>query len=456
MQRSLLFGPFLFCLAAAGLIGCARSGPAAPSAGAPPPIAVDVVHAARRDLAEYALLDGQIAPSLSSALSLQQAGTVLAVNVKEGDHVRQGEVLAEIDDRVLRAQLAQNQGSFDQAAAHFTGSSLTSPINGAQVRSNLVAAREQLAQQRAALRSAEAAFRTSQSLELSNQALLRQGYLARTVYEQSHSSFIAAQQALASARAGVSSAGAAVIAAERNLGQVGVQAQDVAANRGARAQARAQVSLLRTEVDQAVLRAPFDGEVTARLLDPGAYAGPNQPILRVASIDPVYVDFDVQDDELPFLRKGTPVTFRLTGPRPRAYSGVVSTVNAVPVDGTLQYRVRLVEPNPGNSLRGGMLVSVALRKAAARNALVVPASAIGHGMDGKANLFLISGEHARLLPVEVGMTTDELAQISSGGLRAGDVVVRTRSDMLADGAPVKIVSIHPLPASSSQPPGEHK
>jgi RND family efflux transporter MFP subunit len=421
-----------------------------------PPLAVDVSHAALRDLAEYALIDGQIAPSLSSALSLQQAGTVLAVNVHEGDHVRQGEVLAEIDDRVLRAQLAQNEGSLAQAAAHFTGSSLTTPINGEQVRSNLVTARQQLAEQRDTLRSAEAALRSALSLDLSNQSLFKQGYLARTVYEQSHSSFVAAQQAVASAQAGVTQAGAAVIAAERSLGQVGVQAQDVEANRGAREQARAQVSLLRTEVDQAVLRAPFDGEVTARLLDPGAYAGPNQPILRVASIDPVYVSFDVQDDELPFLQTGTPVTFHLTGGSRRAYSGVVSTVDAVPVDGTLQYRARVVEPNPGNILRGGMLVSVALRKAFAHDALVVPASAIGHGMDGKANLFLVSGDHARLLPVEVGMMTDELAQVSGSGLRAGDPVVRTRPDMLTDGAPVKIVSVRPLPPSSSLPPGDSK
>jgi HlyD family secretion protein len=453
MQRPFLFGSISLLVAAAGLSGCSHGNAGAQgAAGKMPPVAVDVVHAGLRDLAQYSLLDGQIAPSLSSSLALQQAGTIMAVNVREGDHVNQGQVLAQIDDRVLRAQLAQNQALLTQAGAKLSGSAQTTPINGEQVRSSLVAAKQQLAEAQNALRSAQAAYHSAQIIDDSNQKLLTQGYVARTAYEQNHATFIAAQQSLASAQATVTQDRAALLSAQRNLGQIGVQAQDVVANQGAQAQARAQVSLLETEIDQAVLRAPFDGEVTSRLLDPGAYAGPNQPILQVSAVDPVYVNFDVPDDQLQYAHRGTPVSFHLSGTNARTYTGLINAINAVPVNGTLQYRARVIQANPGNELRGGMLVSVALRKSFVHDALVVPRESVGHGMDGKANVFVISDAHAHMVPVTVGMMTDELAQISGSSVHAGDTVVRTRPDTLMDGADIKVASTGTLPASSARPP----
>ena len=326
--RRLSFLPII--LAAFAGSGCSHDSTQAQTKGPPamPPVPVDVTHVAVRDLANYALLDGQIAPSLSSALSLQQAGTILAVNVQEGDHVRRGEVLAQIDDRVLHAQLSQNQAAVTQAVAHLQSSSLTTPINGAQVNSGLVAARQQLAEALNALKAAKGAFRSAQVVDVSNQRLLAQGYVAQTTYEQNHSTFVSAQQAVASAKATVLQDQAALLSAERNIGQIGVQAQDVAANQGALEAARAQVQMLSTQIDQAVLRAPFDGVVTARLLDPGAYAGPNQPILQLAAVDPIFVNFDVPDDQLNLAQAGTPVSFSLGGGHSRAYTGHVSAVNA--------------------------------------------------------------------------------------------------------------------------------
>ena len=99
-----------------------------------------------------------------------------------------------------------------------------------------------------------------------------------------------------------------------------------------------------------------------------------------------------------------------------------------------------------------MLVSVALRRAFVHDALVVPRSAIGHGMDGQTNMFVISGDHAHAVGVTVGMQTDLLAQISGKDVHPGDVVVQTRPDTLGDGAAVKIASTSEVPPSSTAPP----
>src|SRR5690242_1984452 len=109
-------------LAAAVLVllasACAPRGPARQG---PPPLAVDVAAAQRHDIATFASLDGQIAPLQQAVLSTQQAGTVVSVYVNEGERVGAGQVLAKLDDALLRAQLAQQQATVEQARAVLRG-----------------------------------------------------------------------------------------------------------------------------------------------------------------------------------------------------------------------------------------------------------------------------------------------------------------------------------------------
>ena len=112
-----------------------------------------------------------------------------------------------------------------------------------------------------------------------------------------------------------------------------IQGQQIAVNRGQLAAAQAQVRLLETQIAQTSIIAPFDGVVTQRLLDPGAFASPNQPVVRVSQIDTVYVNVNVPDDDLPYVRTGTPVSFTHVEPRQPTYKASVMDVNATPTRG---------------------------------------------------------------------------------------------------------------------------
>src|SRR6202034_1549303 len=65
-------------------------------------------------------------------------------------------------------------------------------------------------------------------------------------------------------------------------------------------------------------------------------------------------------------------------------AGAIYDVNATPTTGTLSYRARVVMPNPDDALRGGMLVSVAVRTRYAPHAIVVPITAVVQGATGAA------------------------------------------------------------------------
>jgi HlyD family secretion protein len=417
----------------------------------PPPLAVDVAKAQQRDIATYLSLDGQIAPLQDSTLSSTQSGTIADVAVNEGDRVTQGQLLAHLDDSQLRAQLAANEATVQQQRAQLSATAVQAPISSqqyssavSQAQTNLTQAENRVATDRAALKNAKLGHD-------SNAQLVQKGYVAQTAMEQANANYVAAQQELNNALQALPAAQAALRTAKTNTGQTGVDQAHISEARAQLGQAVANVQLLQTQIAQSAIYAPFDGVVTARLLDPGAFAGPNQPIVRVSQIDQVYVNANVPDEDLGYVRVGTPATFTASSLPGRTFHGTISDVNATPTTGTLSYRARIRQPNPGGTLRGGMLVTLTVQKERHAGAIVVPRTALFQTDQG-ANVYTVVDGKAKLLPVQVGLQTDTLAEVRSPSVRPGTVVITTRPDALQDGSVVAIGG--PTPGQSA-PKGPH-
>lgn len=393
--------------AAVALGGCAKHGP---QQRGPMALDVEVAQAQRRDIATYLTLDGQIAPLEDSTLAFQQSGPVTAVYVNQGDRVSAGQLLAKIDDSTLRAQLGQVEAQIAQASAQAQSSALNVPITQSQTSQAVTSAR-------AALANAKLTYDQ-------NQQLFKQGYVSQSALEQSRAQYVAAQSQYQTAVA--------------NQGTTGVQTSNAAAAREAVHAAQAQANTLRTQIGQTSLYAPFDGMVTARLMDPGAMATPGNPVLKLSKIDTVWVNVNVPDEDLSYVHAGTPVNFVASQLGGRKFSARISTVNAVPTQGTLSYEARIRQPNPDASLRGGMLVSVTIQKERKANAIVVPRQAVAQTDEG-SNVFIVtSGNKAEEVPVQVGVQTDTLSEVRSPRITPGTTVITTRPDALQNGSTVAI------------------
>jgi HlyD family secretion protein len=442
--RALLLGSAFALI----LGGCGT--PAAKGPQGPPPLAVDVGKATQQDIATFLTLDGQISPLQESTLSSTQSGTLAAVYVTEGQHVTKGQLLAKLDDAQLRAQLAENEGLLEQARARLASSTISQPIQSQQYTSSLASARQGLDAARNRVATSDAALKSAELVSKQNQQLFGQGYVSQTVLTQSQANYVAAQQEANNARSALQAAEAALASAKANLGQTKIDTQTVAANKGAVRQAEASVSLLRTQIAQASIYAPFDGVVTQRFLDPGALASPNSPVVKVSQISSVYVNANVPDGDLPYVRSGTPVTFTTASVPGKTFSATVSDVNATPTQGTLSYRARVRQANSDGLLRGGMLVTVNVRKELHRAAVVVPRSAVFQSERG-ANVFTVDGGKAKAIPVQVGLQTDALTELLGGAVRPGTTVITTRPDSLQDGSVVAVVGAGGPPGAG--PPG---
>ena len=492
-QRTLLAAAVLAMAATA----CSKGGGGGAARSGPPPLAVDVAKAQRQDIATFVTLDGQIAPVQEATLSSPQSGNVAVVYVNEGQHVSRGQIVAKLDDSTLRAQLAQQQAIVQQQSAQLGGSALQVPVAAAQASNTVVTAQQQLAAARNGLQTTQAAYQSALATYNADKQLLAQGYVAQTQFEQARSQYVQAQQAVNNARETERQAQTALRYAQTQGGNaVPIQQQQVAVNRGQLAAAQAQVHLLETEIGQTSITSPFNGVVTQRLLDPGAFASPNQPVVRVSQIDSVYLNVNVPDDDLAYVHSGTPVSFTTSSLGNKPYHASVMDVNATPTQGTLSYRARVRVPNPGDRLRGGMLVSVNVRKEFHPNAIVVPRTAVFQSDKG-ANVYTVaelpapapgaSGApgaggaaaggapsggagssggkraggagraggggaggpgaqqgppmklmQAKIVPISVGLQTDTLAEIRSAAIRPGTTVITTRPDALQDKSTVAI------------------
>lgn len=453
MTRRRVAGPALVALLAGAASGLPACAPSRANATAPAPIAVDVAIVTRKTLTAREVLDGQIDPYLQAAVAPQQSGTLVAVYAAEGDRVRKGEVLAKIDDTVLRANLTQQQGAAAQSAAKLAQAQIQLPITDVSAKSAFEQAQRTLELARKQ-RIADAANVGNAKLTFeSDQTLLQQGYVSQTTFAAANAAYVAAQQTLASDEDKLAQAEAEVRQARQSLAGTPLQRQVIAENRGALQQADGRIEQYRAAIGQTILIAPFDGVVTARNLDPGAFAGPNQAIFTIAQLDPVYVDFNLKDADLASVAIGTRVTFSTSAEPDRLYTGTVASVNAQPISGTLLYRARIVEPNPRGVLRGGLQVGVQIVKNVSADVLTVPRGALSQNGSGGTIYAIVSGpaanpgepaQHvAKELTVHLGLQTETDIAISGPGIQAGLPVVLGQVDNLHDGAPVSFASPAP-------------
>ena len=254
------------------------------------------------------------------------------------------------------------------------------------------------------------------------------------------------QAALASAEAALKEAEQqyarhSALAAQQLIARASLDSQ-----RAARDAARAQVSQIRANLADRVIRAPFAGVLGIRQVSPGALVTPGTAIATLDDIARVHVDFPVPEAELARIEQGQAIVGQVAAWPDMKFDGAVSTIDARIDPGSRAATVRADFPNPDARLRPGMLVNVELGQAQ-RQALVVPEIAVAQvGRD--TFVFRVKADDTvEQAPVKVGSRGDGRVEIVEG-LQAGERIVtegigklrpgmKVREAGAADAAPAK-------------------
>jgi membrane fusion protein (multidrug efflux system) len=241
--------------------------------------------------------------------------------------------------------------------------------------------------------------------------------------------------------AGLEEARAAYQEAERQLarGQELAQSKIISESqldtqRANRDAAKARMDVVRAQLSDRVITAPFDGILGLRRVSPGTLVTPGTAIATLDDISVIKLDFTVPERYLAVLAQGQDVVAHSETYPDRDFTGQVTSVDSRVDPVTRSVTVRAELPNPERLLRPGMLLSVRLYQAA-RPAIVVPEIAVIQvGTD--AFVYRVSQDQtASRVRVELGSRRRGEVEVVSG-LAAGETIVTEGAVKLRDGARV--------------------
>jgi RND family efflux transporter MFP subunit len=206
----------------------------------------------------------------------------------------------------------------------------------------------------------------------------------------------------------------------------------------------AAVRELETLVRYAEVRAPFDGVVTDRRIDPGGFVPPasssaNAPLLTVVRVDTVRVWIDVSEQDVPFVEVGKEAAIEVPALPGRKFEAKVSRFATALDPATRTMRTAIDVRNEGVALRPGMYARVTLDLETRKEALTVPAEALIIRKHERY-VFCIDGGRAARRKVVTGIDDGLRVEVSEG-LAGGELIVTAGKSALTEGAEVE-----PVPA----------
>ena len=357
------------------------------------PVEVDVVELRHAPLVRTLQFAARVETLSRVDVGSTVTGRVEKVLVREGESVREGGLLVELESAELRATLAQAQASRAQAQARLAG--LRSTGRGSA---------------QAAVTQAQAALDATQSEFARVQQLVAQGFLSASRLDEARRARDVAAAQLATARTQVQA-----------VGEAGTEV----------AQAQAQLSLAQASIDaaqarlaQTRLRAPADAVVLARAVEPGQIVQPGKALLTLALDGPTRLSAQVDERFLDQLALGQPASVLADAyPGRRFAARVLSISPAVdPQRGAIEVTFALQGEAPA-FLREDMTLSIEVETGRRNRALVLPIAALIRTADANiARVRVIEGGRIEERDVGLGLRTLGAAEVRLG-LEEGDEVV---------------------------------
>ena len=316
-------------------------------------------------------LSGSISPEREASVRAQVGGSVLQTLVDAGQAVRAGQTLARIEGGGL-------QDVFLSARA-----GVTSASNSADI----------------ARRELERA-----------QKLLAAGAIAERDMEQARRNAIAANAALADARARLSTA--------------------------------------QKQVGNTVVTAPISGVVSERAVSAGDVVQPGGAMFTVVDPSSMRLEGSVPAEQLNQVRLGAPVTFSVNGYPGRTFSGRVTRINPTADPATRQVRILISIPNTEGRLVGGLFATGRVATES-RTGMVAPVTAVD-ARTRTPSVFRIKGGKVERVSVQLGLRDESSERVEiKSGVALGDTLLLGAAQGITPGTIVRVSS--PSDTEGTQP-----
>jgi len=378
----------------------------------------------RGDVARSITATGKVQALTTVQVGTQVSGTLSDIYVDYNSKVTKGQIIARLDPSQLQAQLTQAQANFTSAQMSVqTGQSAQAAADA-----GVEAASANLDRLQAVVDDAQRNFDRTREL-------VAAGVAPRQQVDTMQASLA---QALAQKQQGIA-----------QLTQARAQAQSarsqVAQARAQVAQSAASVQLASLNLEKSIIKAPIDGVIVARSVDPGqtVAASFQAPVLFLIANDltRMQVLADIDEADIGQLKTGSPVKFTVDAFPSDTFEGHISQVRLAPqtVQNVVTYTAVIDVENPEQKLKPGMTANVTVTVDERKNVLTVPNAALRFRPEGQEAprgpaVWRVEGQALKPVPVRTGLTNGVDTEVVGGSLREGDTIAVAAQNTQAGGA----------------------
>lgn len=227
-------------------------------------------------------------------------------------------------------------------------------------------------------------------------------------------------------------------------------------------QGDAKVAEIKATIARKTIRAPFSGTLGIRQANLGQYLAAGDPIVPLQSMDPIYVNFTLPQEQASQMQAGRTVKIHAND-LGQEFSGRVTAINSVVDQTTRNIEVQATVANPGGKLRPGMFVDVQTPIGAERNVISLPATAINYAPYGDS-IFIVTDmkdpkdgktyKGVKQQFVKVDGSRGDLVAVTSG-VNPGEEVVTSGVFKLRPNAAVQVNNTITPPTNPSPKPEDN-
>ncbi|MFT5120408.1 MAG: macrolide-specific efflux system membrane fusion protein [Psychrobacter glaciei] len=379
------------------------------------------------DIENNVMASGKVKALNTVDVGAQVSGEVKRLYVEVGDEVKQGDLIAQIDQVTQKNSLSNEQATLEQSEAALQSAQAESLSKQASLKS----AYADLASRQSELKQAQSDFARLQNLVAIDA-------ISQQEYDTQATSVETAKAAVANAAAAIDTAKAAIATTEANINS----------QQAALRKSRTNVSTAEEDLSYTTIRAPISGTVVSITTEQGTTVNANQTaptLVTLADLSTVRINAQISEADVINVNAGMPAYFNIIGNPDKQYDATLTAIEPAPeqisstssTDAAIYYVGYVEVPNPDRLFRIDMTAQIYIIVNEAKNALLVPSTVIQEKRaKGKEKGKAATGKFVRVLKedgtveertVEVGIDNRVNAQILSGLKKGEEVIISEES-----------------------------
>jgi len=398
---------------------------------------VATVRAVTREVSSSVQVTGSFLADESSDVAPPAAGRVIETPVDAGAFVKEGQLLAKLEDRDAQLRLQAAVASEQQAEASLRqAQSRIGLVQGSKFDANIV---PEVLSARASYDSAVAQAKNSEADAQRYNSLVKTGDVSESAYDKARTQADTAKEQANSARQ----------LYEAALNSARQSFQGVINAEASLAGARAQTAIARKAVDDTLIKAPFAGYISSRPIAVGQYVALTSKIATLVRVTPLKLDLQVQESNAPQLKINADVEASVPGYPGRTFRGIVTSINPTVDANSRTVTVEAKFANQDLALKPGMFATARILLNGSSMGIFLPRAAVlTDPSTNSSQVFFVRDGKARVAVVQLGAVDGDMIQILSG-ISENFVVATNHLQDLFDGEPVDAGNSSPAPVAGA-------